>query len=131
MGYNRFIAVRGGNMKFIIITALVSLFGVGAAHADGWYSDSTIEQLQYSLGANGVHIFYSGGNGNANPDSCDVNGIFILPYATNGSEREKAMLTGISMAFTAGKKVDIFLLGCMAGIGGKTYPKVYYLKIKR
>jgi hypothetical protein len=87
--------------------------------------------LQYSVGADGVHILFSGGTGNSNPDTCDVNDRFILAYSSANPEREKAMLSGASMAFAAGKKADIFLNGCMGGVGGKSYPKVYYFNVKK
>jgi len=117
-------------MKLKFIITFLTVLYTPYLLAGGWFYNSTISELQYSAGADGVHILFAGGTGNSNPDTCDVNDKFILAYTLNTPERQKAMLSGASMAFAANKKVDIFLNGCMAGIGGKTYPTVYYFNVK-
>jgi len=55
--------------------------------------------------------------------------MFIMAYSSANPDREKAMLSGASMAFAAGKKVNVLLSGYMGGQGGKTYPKVFYFHV--
>jgi len=118
-------------MKQALKIILLTIASSTTAHASGWYTDTVINQLQYSVGADGVHIQYLGGAGNSNPDACEVSDRFIMAYSSATPEREKAMLSGASMAFAASKKADIFLNGCMGGAGGKSYPKVYYFHVKK
>ncbi len=86
--------------------------------------------LIYSGGADGVHVVFSGGTGNSNPDGCDHADKFIIPYVNAIPERATAMLSGISMAYASKNTISVLLIGCMAGIGGTTYPKIHYLYLK-
>ena len=115
-------------MKIYVLCALIgfSLCFSNYVVANGWYSNFKISQLQYSRGADGVHIVFSGGTGNPNPDGCDHSEAFVAPNTSDNPMREKAMLSGISTAYAMGKNVTVLLSGCVSGIGGKTYPAVWY-----
>jgi len=43
-------------MKFFFYINLLAVFMATTAHANGWYSGFTIDELQYSAGADGVQI---------------------------------------------------------------------------
>jgi len=118
----------GNIVRMVLLSSLA--FGSNAM-ANGWYSDFKIAEIQYSRGANGAHIVFSSGTGNPNPDNCVNSDRFLIPYTSSVPEREKAMLSGLSMAFAANKSVKVLLSGCQEGIGGKTYPVVHYLFVKQ
>lgn len=110
------------------IAAILSLNIINTASAGGWYNDFTITELQFSRGTDGVHIVYSGGAGGTNFSTlgCDTSNAFILPYTSNIPEREKAMLSGVLTAYASGKKSRAYLEGCINGIGGVSYPAIWY-----
>lgn len=120
--------------KCILIVANLVIFSsfLSATYANGRYNDFTISELRYSRGAGGVHIYFSGGTGDPNRDDCSYSNGFIVPYTSANPEREKAMLSGVSIAYAASKKVSVLLSGCQTGIGGggNTYPVVWYLFTK-
>jgi hypothetical protein len=116
------------NLTIMFSMCLFSSYAFG----NGSYNNFLIKDIQYSRGADGVQIVYSGGEGNSNPDGCATGGgnsSFLIPLTSSVPEREKAMLSGASMAFAANKKVSVLLSNCLPGIGGNQYPAVWYLFI--
>lgn len=118
--------MKFGFVKAVLISILLAPNYAGAS---GWYSNFSISELQYSRGADGLHLKYFGGEGDPNPDSCTSAGVFYVPYISSVPEREKAMISGASMAFASDRNISVFVDGCASGIGGKTYPRVHYLYV--
>ena len=114
--------------KIFELCALIgfSLCFSNFAIANGWYNNFKISQLQYSRGADGVLVVFSGGTGNPNPDGCDHSDRFLVAYTSANPMREKVMLSGITTAYAMGKNATVLLSGCVAGIGNSTYPVVWY-----
>jgi len=114
------------NLYFFIVV-LYCMFGCNnLVFANGWYNDFKISQLVFSRGADGLHIVYSGGTGNPNPDGCDNANMFIAPYTSSNPIREQMMVSGILAAYAANKNVKAYLMGCIGGMGGTTYPAIWY-----
>ena len=118
------IAIRGLVFFYAMCVSSVVL-------TDGYYNGFTIQELQYAAGATGVQVVYSGGTGNPNPDACPTSGRFIAAYTSTTPERERAMLTGLAVAFTAGKTVRVYLNGCGDAVSGNSYPLIRILFVER
>jgi len=113
----------------VALYIVLSLFTMNA-WSNGTYSDFTISQLQYSRGANVLHVVFSGGNGNPNPDNCDRSDMFVAPYGSSTSIPEKYLISGITTVYATKRKSTVLLSGCLGGIGGKSYPAIWYFYAK-
>ena len=125
-----FIRTSSVVLSRVLLLAACCLLFSRSVNAGGNYGDFTISELEFSKGANGVHIVFSGGawSGPANPDGCDVTTKFIVPYGS--TEIDKTMVAGVLTAFATGKPASVFVNGCTSGIGGSTYPSVWYFFAK-
>jgi hypothetical protein len=126
-----------GNVTFIRIISFFTMITILLNPVSGlsadWYNNFTIKELMFSQGAEFVRLTIrtEGGEGDNNPDGCDVGGVFIIPNTLEKEAQETAMLSGALTAFAAGNHINAYLMGCVSGIGGKSYPKIHFFYVSK
>ena len=123
------------NRKFFqsfAVIFIVFLFPI-CSHSAGWYNNFIIQELRFSHGSGNVRLTIRvvDGVGDNNPDNCDVGGLFIIPNTAEREAQETAMLSGILTAFSTGKRANAYIMGCVSGIGGSSFPKIHSIYVQK
>lgn len=106
---------------------LLSLAVDSAVFASGSVT-FTITNITYSEGNAYASVAYNLTQGSPNPDGCNASTYFLVAYtSSNLPSRESVMQAALLTAEVSGRPVQALLSGCAAGLGGATYPLVYYL----
>jgi len=114
------------NRKTLEVGLLLLATAAGQALASGSCT-FTVTNLIYSEGNTVVSVAYSATQGNPNPDACQSSAYFVLPYTSSLPDREHAMHAALLSAYLTQKPITALLSGCQTGLGGSTYPVLYYL----
>ena len=114
-------------MTFARHAALTALLLSSTSLASTTLNDLSINQIVFSRGTDTVKIEYSGGTGDPSGEGCDRFDALVMPLTSASAHREQAMLSALLVAHSTNSTVSVLLNGCITGIGGDTYPAVWYL----
>jgi len=106
----------------LILTAAPQTFASGSCTL-------SVTGLTYSEGNTVLSVSYTVIQGSPNPDACQSSTYLVLAYTSSLPDREHAMQAALLSAYMTQRPVTALLSGCLPGVGGSTYPQLYYVTI--